>query len=173
MTRRLDAIDQALVTTHNRIGDTSIAETGILAKKCLAIAPAIPCQGKGLKGRLAAGTQAARKRIEILQGKAGLTGDLHTLAIGLLNDSVCFLDSFSNWMTNGYGKLSQRIPPFASMANLFGPCSFKECEAKIWEGISDARNQYADAARANRLVMCGACSRPGRSRSKIPCKLIS
>jgi hypothetical protein len=101
-------------------------------------------QGKGLKGRVSAGTQAARKCIEILQGKAGISGDAQSLATGLLNDSIRFLDCLLNWMTKGYREL--REDTMISPANLWS--MFKECEAKIWEDISDTRNQYADAARA-------------------------
>lgn len=100
-------------------------------------------QGKGLKGRLSAGIRLAIRRIEVIQKDSGLQGDAMTVAVGLLNDSVRFLDELANWKTNSYQELLEDTAlPKAMLWSMY-----MEWEAKIWEDIADVRSQYVDAAR--------------------------
>ena len=65
------------------------------------------------------------------------------VALGLLTDSVSFIDDLANWKTTAYQDLiADTFLPPEKIWNMI-----LECEAKIWEEIADARSPYVDAAR--------------------------
>jgi hypothetical protein len=99
-------------------------------------------QGKGLKGHLSAGICAAQKHIEVLHRDGHLLGKAHTLAVGLLNDSIRFLDEHINWKSTSFRELLEDTTLMKETVWQM----FLECEAKIWVDIADAGSQYINAA---------------------------
>ena len=79
----------------------------------------------------------------MVQKDGTLCGDPMSVAVGLLNDSVCFLDELANWKMNSYPELLEDTALPKSMLWYM----YMECEAKIWEDIADVCSQYVDAAR--------------------------
>jgi len=104
-----------------------------------------PCQGKGLKARIANGVQAAVQHLETLLKSSGVTREAYTLATGLTHDSAHFLNELASWKTNAYHELisDTAIPKEAVWEMII------ECEVKIWEDINNAQAQYLDAAKFN------------------------
>ena len=78
----------------------------------------------------------------MLQKDGALRFDPMSVAVGLLNDSICFLDEQANWKTNSYWELLEDTAlPKSILWSMY-----MECEAKIWEDIMDIRSQYVDVA---------------------------